>query len=192
MTLLDEIAHQHSETMRRIYERRGRTSPTLWAQSIDRMIIASPKDRKSLEETNDEFRGTLAVAMACRIDALAIGRCDEGFIHTGKPKYLNAGDLVRIADLDPEVRTCVITEAVAVGGSEEVTIVAVHGIDDYGQSTWDVRESHNSTRTTLVPLQAARSVIDGGLSDYWRDRHALDQFVGQFGWELQTFPEHAE
>lgn len=192
MTLLEAIAYQHSETARQVWKRSGRLFPKIWAQSVDQMIVASPLDGKASDAMTDEFRATLAVAMACRIDALAIGRSDEAYIRTASQAALIAGDLNRIADIDPEVRTCVITEAVAIGGSEEVTLVAIHHLDDAGRSDWEVRESHNSSRTSLVPLQAARNLIDGGLPDFWRDPNALEQFAGQIRWELSIFPEPIE
>jgi hypothetical protein len=192
MTLLDEIAYQHLDTAQRIYERRGRLLPKIWAQSPERMIVAEPSDQNAITEMTDEFRATLAIAMACRIDALAVGRSDEAYIRASSRDDLKAGALHNIADFDPEVRTCIISEAVMIGGSEEVTLIAIHGLSDSGQHLWDVRESHLSAHPTLVPLQAARNLIVGGLPDFWRDPNALDQFANQIGWKLRLFPEPVE
>jgi len=153
------------------------------------MIVAEPRDEKAVSETTDEYRTTMAIAMACRIDALAIGRCDEALSWSpadGSPmrKYNR-----KLARTDPTVRTCVVTEAVALGGSEEITIIAKHGLDDTGQHLWDVSETRNSTMATLVPLWAARNLIDEGPSEIWRDQIALDQFSEQIRWEVRQFPE---
>lgn len=189
MTLIEEICLQHSDTARTIWEKRGRLVPKLWAQGIDRMIVAEPLDSKANDSTTDEFRATLCIAMALRVEALAIGRSDEAYIRAATPESLTAGSLRRISDIDPEVRTCLISEAVAIGGSEEITIVATHGLDDYGRHEWTTTRSVNGTMTTLVPLQVARDMISDGLPEFWRDPTALEQFAGQIRWALQTFPQ---
>jgi hypothetical protein len=189
MTLIDEIARQHSQTARMIYERHGRLLPKIWAQSIDRMLVAEPLDREAIDEMTDEFRATLAIAMACRIDALAVGRSDEAYIRTIDEDSLDAGDLAEVVDIDPRVRTCLVTEAVAIGGSEEVTIIATHGLDDYGRHVWAVEENRAGIMRSLVPLQVARNMIADGLPDFWRDPIALEQFAQQIRWAIQVFPE---
>ena len=127
--------------------------------------------------------------MAVKIDALVLGRSDEAFIKTASAESLVSGSLRRIADVDPEVRSCVVTEAVLVGGSEEITIVAAHGLDDYGRHEWTVTRSVNGTMRSLVPLQVARDMIADGLPDFWKDPIALEQFADQIRWQIQVFPE---
>lgn len=189
MSLLEQICLQHSETARTIYEKRGHLTPKLWAQGLDRMIVAEPIDTKATDATTDEFRATLCIAMALRVDAIAIGRSDEAFIRSATPDTVVVGALRRLADTDPEIRTCLISEAVSLGGSEEITIVATHGLDDWGRHDWVVTRSVNGTMRSLVPLQVARDMITDGLPDFWRDPTALDQFAGQIRWNLQTFPQ---
>lgn len=189
MSLIEQICLQHSEVARTVYQKRGRLTPKLWAQGIDRMIVAEPFDTKATDAMTDEFRATLCIAMALKVDAVAIGRSDEAFIRAANAETLEVGSLGRLADTDPEVRTCLITEAVTIGGSEEITIVATHGLDDWGRNDWTVTRSVNGTMRSLVPLQVARDMIAAGLPDFWKDPTALEQFAEQIRWNLQTFPQ---
>jgi len=189
MSVLEEVTLQHSEIGRTVYEKRGRLTPKLWVQGVERMMVAEPIDDNAHTATSDEHRVTLLIAMAVKTNALIAGRSDEAFIRVGLPDRLEAGGLRRIADIDPEVRTCVLTEAVMIGGSEDVTIVARHGLDDYGRHLWDVHTSRSSMTETLVPLKVARDLISGGLPDFWHDPIALTQFAEQIRWHVQTFPD---
>lgn len=191
MTLIEQICAQHSGMARTVWEKRGRLIPKLFAQGIDRMVIAEPFSIEAIDTTNDEIRATLCIALALKVEAVAVGRSDEAFIRTMTPETLRPGALLEIADFDPEVRTCLITETIAIGGSEEVTYVATHGLDDHGRHDWTITRSVNGTMGSLVPLRVARDMIADGLPDFWRDPEALGQFARQVGWTFEIVPQPA-
>lgn len=189
MSVIREVAEAHQMTARQIYEKRGRLTPKLWAQGSSRMIVAEPIEPFTASEITDEMRAMLLCAMASRVEALYIGRSDESYIGTFRPEALKTGEIASIAETDPSIRTCLVTEAVALGGEQEITLIAVHGLDDWGQHLWQTSARENATMRTLVPLRAARDALSDGLPDFWRDEVALRQFADQIRWWLQEFPQ---
>lgn len=189
MSVIQEVAEAHHATARQIFEKRGRVTPQLWAQGLSRMIVAGPIEPYKPEEITDELRAMLLCAMASRVEALYIGRSDEGYTSPFKTEGLEPGAIAKMIENDPEVRSCVITEAVAIGGEEEITILGTHGLDDWGRHIWEIGLRSNASMRTLVPLRAARDALSGGLPDFWRDEIALRQFADQMRWWLQEFPQ---
>jgi hypothetical protein len=193
MTITEEITRIQAETARLLYEKRGSLTPKLWANGLNRMIVAEPGSSKAIQDASDEIRAMLLVAMSIQAEAVVCGRSDEAYVRQAdQGQQYEPGDLVREADNDPTIFTCLISEGVALGGSEEVTIVSRHGLDDFGQHTWQIYESDSAEMATLIPLRAARDAIEEGLPEFWKDRTALEQFAGQMGWHLRFFPEQVE
>lgn len=189
MSVIMEVAEAHQMTARQIYERRGRLTPKLWAQGPSRMIVAEPIEPFSADQITDEMRAMLLCAMASRVEGVYIGRSDEAFIGSFRPDGLSPGDLQILAEDDPSIRTCLVTEAVAIGGDQEITMISIHGLDDHGQHLWQTSAQENATMRTLVPLRAARDALSDGLPDFWRDEIALRQFADQIRWWVQEFPQ---
>lgn len=193
MTLTDEISRIQARIARELFEKRGLLAPKLWANGVGRMIVAEPGSIEAIRSTTDEIRSMLLVAMSSQVDALVCGRCDEAFTRGPEnDRIYQPGDLIRDAENDPSIYTCLITQGVAIGGSEEMTIVSRHGLDDFGNHTWQIDESHSANMATLIPLRAARDAIADGLPEFWKDRTALEQFAEQVGWLLIYFPEPVE
>ena len=186
---LEAVAEEHLRTAQKVWEKAGRMPPTFWAQGMEKMIVAQASDRANSDQIDDRVLGVLATALAVQVDAIVIGRSDEALVRTGIPDSLTPGSVRRLADNDPEVRSCVITEAVLVGGSDEVTLVASHGLDDWGRHNWETVLRTNSTMATLLPLRAARDALKDPLPEFWHDRNALEQFAEQIRWTVQMFPK---
>jgi hypothetical protein len=188
MTMVEEMTHQQSETARVIYEKRGVLRPQVWAQGLTGMMIAEPITDRAGASLDDQRMATLLTAMAVRVDALTIGRTDQVYYRQSeKPIY--TGNLRALLDIDPEIRTCVVTEAVGVGGSEEILVVAIHHRDDDGSHQWEILQGSTIEGRSAIPLRTSRDLLDEGLPDYWRDPIALRQYANQIGWIIRSFPD---
>lgn len=189
MSVIEEVAEAHHAMARQIYEKRGRLTPKLWAQGISKMIVAEPIEPFDSQEINDELRAMLLCALASRVDALYIGRSDEAYYSPFTEDGLEPGAFQRLIDTDPQIRVCLVTETVIIGGEEEITILGTHGLNDWGQHLWSISSRSNATMRTLIPLRAARDALTDGLPDFWRDEIALRHFVDQIRWSVQEFPQ---
>jgi hypothetical protein len=143
-----------------VWEQTGRIIPGLWAESGERALMTQPMTSEAAK-ASPMMQAVLLGAMGQVVKATAVGTIHEVWrkqipIEQDVTNF-RPGDLGRLAEIDPEIQTCLIVVwgdlRTGYVGSE----LAALSIGDRGEVSWDLDSSAQSSG----PLT---EIVDGVLS----------------------------
>lgn len=179
------IAEAHCRTGIKVWQQHGSLVPKLWTSSVDQRLTAEPIGPDGLDITLASLV-VLLTRLAQIGKADMIGRTGEAWMRSLEPgdEIPEHGDLGRVADFDPAVRTSIVTEALDLRTGEMVAFAAGLDLDENGAPTWTVEPAGLIGSSFAQALYAARSLVLQG----WRaddDLSTMENFVEDCDWHYQ-------
>lgn len=123
-----------------MWHRDGAVMQTLFAIGNARSMFAQPVSELGFAQS-DEAKSGLHALLAGHCNAHTVGRIDEVFYaeHYGKGADLEPGDLSRLAETDPNIRTAITINAYSKrNGGQRHSVVAVFGVGKDARPMWRV------------------------------------------------------
>lgn len=141
-----------------MWERDGALLTTSFAMGHSRALFAQPMNQDGCEIDN-ATRTRIQALLAASTGAIYIGRIDESFIaeRPASATPYKKGDLERLAESDPSIRTAIVVQATDTRSGECLVFVAISVVDDDGEHDWElgvfdeaegqiIAEAHQSVR----------------------------------------------
>ena len=146
-----------------VFETQGHVLPSIWAQSKNKRALALPMENAT---DGDLTRGILMGLMAQAIDAHQVGTIHEAWVREfdthDDVANLKPGDLETMAEVDPKVRTALISTWGDFLTGEIRSEMASMGLSDHGDVMWDWSESTEPVGPIAAMVRA--TVSSGGIA----------------------------
>jgi hypothetical protein len=121
-----------------VFAQQGQVLPTMFAQGAQRSALATPAPDA---EMTIPSQIVLLSLMAQAVKALSVGTVHEAwtrtFDHMSEVEALKQGDLERLSEVDPLVRTAIVSTWGDLTTGQVFSEMATLGIDDFGEIDWD-------------------------------------------------------
>ena len=142
----------------RMWERDGALMTTAFAIGHSRSLFAQPLTEAGCE-IGDDTRVRLQALLGASAGAVFIGRIDESYIkyQEADAPELEKGELARLADTDPSIKTALVVHTIDVASGQSYTSMAILGVDDEGEREWEF-ESYDNPQGTYV-IDASKSLL---------------------------------
>jgi len=162
-------------------------TPKFWAQSETRRAIAEPASEYGMQL--DTSHGVVLIGFLVDIaQARWFGRTAEAWIKNFRDgDQFDTGSLGAMADIDPEIRTAIISQGVDMLTGEQCTTTAAFDLDDVGSPVWH-RYSHADLGGGFEIV--AEAVI--GFVRASRPKRSvadMEQFIEACGWRVQIITD---
>ena len=144
-----------------VWEQQGRIYPALWAHGENRFCVAIPHSREAAE-VSPLLQSVLLTLMGQSVGALYVGTMHEAWTRTfdnmDEVAHLQAGQLQQMAEIDPQIRTAIITTWGNLATGKICQDMASLSINDFGEVEWEMNHSDNPEG---VLTQLVRGVMSG-------------------------------
>jgi len=144
-----------------VWEQQGRIYPALWAHGEERFCVAIPKDAEAAD-VSPLLQAVLLTLMAQTVQALYVGTMHEAwtrtFFDTEEVANLKPGELEKMAEIDPQIRTSILTTWGDLSTGKICQDMASLSISDFGEVQW---ETDHSSNPEGVLTELVRSVMSG-------------------------------
>lgn len=166
-----------------VWEQTRRIIPGLWAEGGGRALITQPVTSEAAK-ASPLMQSVLLGAMGQVVRAEAVGTIHEVWRKqvpiTDDPLNFKPGDLGRLAEIDPEIQTCLIVVWADLATGKVSSELAAVSIGDFGQVTWDVDSSSQSSGPMTEIVEAVLSgVTTLTMSDA---QQAMESICGAMEW----------
>lgn len=168
-----------------IYEMHGQVLPSLWAQGATRTAMAIPD---SDADISIGAQVALLSIMAQAVEALAVGTVHEAwtkvFDDAEDVAQLQVGDLHKMSEVDPTVRTAMVSTWGDLTSGKVCNEMAVVGLDDFGAIVWDWSQSEEP-EGDLARIVRATILAEGFAVD--EPVKVLPSFADSLGWTVTSW-----
>jgi hypothetical protein len=121
-----------------VFSQQGQVLPTLFAQGPTRLSLATPAHDAEMTMTSQIV---LLCLMAQAVEAIAVGTVHEAwtreFDEISEVQSLKPGDLEKLSEIDPLVRTAIVSTWGDLVTGRVFSEMATLGLDDFGEIDWD-------------------------------------------------------
>lgn len=184
---LDEICEWHCRAGIRTWTEYGALLPKVWADGPKRRAIAEPAGPDGLE-INAATLVVLMTRVALLADARFLGRSAEAWARTLEPgdEIPETGDLDRDAEIDPRIRTSIVSEGIDLEAVEVAATAGYLGLSDSGHPQWTIEPAGMIGTSFLQIMLAAHNLLDQG----WRVDDDVDEMLAWIEdreWRVQIF-----
>jgi len=146
------------------WEQQGTIYPSLWAEGEELLCVAIPMHREA-SQASPLLQSLLLSMMAQTVQALALGTLHEAwtkeFVNHEEVAHLKPGELEQLAEVDPEVRTAIITTWGDLKTGKIFQDMATVGLSDEGDTVWEI--SHSDTPQGLLRRLVQGVMLGEGL-----------------------------
>lgn len=188
MNALEQLTVSHNAAAVQTYEELGTHLVTLWADAPGQRLVAVPVTKQALLETTDDDVIGLLASMSLAIGAQIAGRCDEAWSKHFDPDEiadLRPGDLAAISDVDPLVKTVLITHGIDLRSREQVLCYAHAEIHDDGSRLWHQVLTDSAAGVKAEEMHKVAMIVSRATAD-WSTQTvpALVASFREIGWTL--------
>jgi hypothetical protein len=172
-----------------VWEQQGEIYPALWATGEDRRCVAIPVDVEALQAST-LLQTVLLGLMAQTVEATAIGTMHEAwtktFTSTDEVEGMQPGQLAQLAEVDPLIRTALITTWGNLKNGKVYQDMASLSISDLGEIGWEYEHSKK-------PQGIFRELVSGVMSGHALaaddPKDALSRLAEAMNWKVLLWNE---
>ena len=155
----------------------GAIIPTLWAIGRGRIIFAQPKKAEAWQDIPQQM--AIHALLRSIVKATTIGMIAEAWVRQQEPDkpMPKKGDLERVADFDPDVRTAIIVHGWDIGAARSHSHMARLDLDNEGSPMWEfdcydsahgrIPEQLQMVADEPMTLIASRDTISAAALEDW-------------------------
>jgi len=189
MNELEHLTVAHNCAAVQTYQELGTHLTTLWADAPGQRLVAVPFSSEAMRCTSDDDVIGLLASMSLAIGAQIAGRCDEAWSREFDPSQIaevRPGDLQRISDLDPLVKTVLISHGIDLENRQQVICYAHASVHDDGTKLWHQVLTDSAGGVKVEEMRRVADIVARVTAD-WSTQTvpALAASFADIGWTLQ-------